>query len=545
MTDSTATHPGVTIFSLIDEVSDFTLRSLLGGSVVSALEALDPSFTETQTLRLIAKRVIDPVEALRSPEMRDVFINALSLEKAQELARKLGVPLRGDIYAALREVSADASAWEKLRSFFGVLHEERAPELTRPAWKQVEPKYGLFSHQRDAAERVIEQLNRTPRKVVLHMPTGSGKTRTAMHVIARHLTENGSSLVCWLAYNSELLEQAFEAFQEAWAHLGNRRVEMVRFWGGRQIDLDSLQDGLVVAGLGKMYAAYSRDPGLLHRLGDRTSLTVVDEAHQVVAPTHRWVVEGLYSKQPRNALLGLTATPGRTWADIPEDQQLSDFFEGCKVTLCVEGYDDPVSYLVDQGYLARPEFHTLEVDSNVRLMDSEMRAVENESDLPESVLRKLGEDGKRNVAIVRKLEDMMSRHQRILFFAASVEQARLVSAILVARGHNSDVVTGETSASARKRLIKHFRSSDPAPMVLANFNVLTAGFDAPNASAALIARPTRSLVLYSQMVGRATRGPQAGGNPKAEIVTVVDTQLPGFGNIAEAFYNWEDVWYEH
>lgn len=77
---------------------------------------------------------------------------------------------------------------------------------------------------------------------------------------------------------------------------------------------------------------------------------------------------------------------------------------------------------------------------------------------------------------------------------------------------------------------------------MCNFGVLTTGFDAPKTSAVVIARPTRSLVLYSQMVGRAIRGVRAGGNPSAEIVTVVDPMLPGFGSIAEAFVNWEDVW---
>jgi len=81
-------------------------------------------------------------------------------------------------------------------------------------------------------------------------------------------------------------------------------------------------------------------------------------------------------------------------------------------------------------------------------------------------------------------------------------------------------------------------------MVLCNFGVLTTGFDAPQTSAVVISRPTRSLVLYSQMVGRAIRGPRAGGNREAEITTVVDTALPGFGDVAEAFTNWEDVWNE-
>jgi len=44
------------------------------------------------------------------------------------------------------------------------------------------------------------------------------------------------------------------------------------------------------------------------------------------------------------------------------------------------------------------------------------------------------------------------------------------------------------------------------------------------------------------MIGRALRGPLAGGNDHAEIATVVDTALPGFRDPAEAFTNWEDVW---
>ena len=91
-------------------------------------------------------------------------------------------------------------------------------------------------------------------------------------------------------------------------------------------------------------------------------------------------------------------------------------------------------------------------------------------------------------------------------------------------------------------MIQRYKNNDPEPRIICNYGVLTAGFDAPRTSAAVIARPTKSLVLYSQMVGRATRGPRAGGNAEAEIVTVVDTNLPGFGDMATAFGNWEDVW---
>jgi len=117
-----------------------------------------------------------------------------------------------------------------------------------------------------------------------------------------------------------------------------------------------------------------------------------------------------------------------------------------------------------------------------------------------------------------------------------------MAALLSALGHQAACVSGATSSPERSRLISWFKANSPEPRLLCNYGVLTTGFDAPQTSAAIIARPTKSLVLYSQMVGRAIRGLKAGGNAAAEIVTLVDTGLPGFGDLGDAFKNWEDVW---
>src|SRR5690606_14200005 len=127
-------------------------------------------------------------------------------------------------------------------------------------------------------------------------------------------------------------------------------------------------------------------------------------------------------------------------------------------------------------------------------------------------------------------------------FATTVEHSDLLAYVLRARGLWARSVTGSTPGSERLAILDQFKASSDEPRVVCNFGVLTTGFDAPQTSAAVIARPTTSLVLYSQMVGRAIRGPEAGGNAAAEIVTVVDSALPGFGDVREAFLNWEDVW---
>ena len=426
--------------------------------------------------------------------------------------------------------------------FFGIVQEVRAP-FSKPSNKSLlSPKYRLFHHQRTTASKALDMLSKTPRKVVLHMPTGAGKTRTAMHIISEHLRTKEPGLVCWLAQNAELLDQAANEFENAWSYLGNREVNILRFWGSRDTDPMSVNDGVIIAGLGKMYEFDKRHPADMLRLADRTSLIVIDEAHQAIAPTYSSILSALYTKRPSNALLGLTATPGRTWSNITEDQKLSDFFDGNKVMLEVEGYEDPITFLIAEDYLAEPTFRTLNSQAGLQLSKKDISDLSASVDIPQALLQRLGEDTQRNLRIITGIEDLTKRHNRIMFFAPSVDNARLISALLVSRGYVSYVVTGITETTERERIVRRFRSNSSQPMILCNYGVLTTGFDAPSVSAAMIARPTMSLVLYSQMVGRATRGPKAGGNSTAEIITVIDPRLPGFSSIADAFKNWEDVW---
>ena len=141
-----------------------------------------------------------------------------------------------------------------------------------------------------------------------------------------------------------------------------------------------------------------------------------------------------------------------------------------------------------------------------------------------------------------EVEKLAKDHRRILVFGSSVEGARLLATALDAHGMvDARVVTGNTPVHDRRRLINWYKEDTNAPRVLCNYGVLTTGFDAPLTSAAVICRPTKSLVLYSQMVGRAIRGERAGGNKLAKIVTVVDRNLPGFRDLSEFFTNWEDA----
>ena len=363
-----------------------------------------------------------------------------------------------------------------------------------------------------------------------------------MHVVADSLRAHEPSVVVWLASGRELLEQAVVAFEEAWTRLGTRPVDIGAMWGDRMPDLETFSDGFLAVGLAKGWATISRtDPDWAARMSKRTRLVVFDEAHQSIARTYRRITEDL-TLDYRCALLGLTATPGRTWADIDKDGELADFFSGNKVTLEVPG-ENPIEYLIDHGYLARPNFRTLLSRPGLDITGNERARIARALEIPHEIVTTLSMSEQYVSAVLGAIEELLQAdHRRVLVFAASVQHARMLSAILIARDVRTHVVTGQTPVRVREHAIRTFKSDDETPMVLVNFGVLTTGFDAPRASAVVIARPTQSLVLFSQMVGRAIRGPKAGGTETCEIVTVVDPSLPGFGDVAAAFMNWEDVW---
>src|SRR4029077_7031354 len=111
-----------------------------------------------------------------------------------------------------------------------------------------------------------------------------------------------------------------------------------------------------------------------------------------------------------------------------------DFFARKKVTLKVPGYDNPVKYLIDEGYLATPVFRRIEADTRLQLSASERRAVEETFDLPSTVLERLGRHERRNLLIIHEIEQLIRRHKRLIVFAASVDQSGLLAAVLNARG---------------------------------------------------------------------------------------------------------------
>lgn len=523
--------------------TDADVRRLLAPSVASLLNKLGSEALTGDTLRQVVTGSRTPYEYLSDPGARLALVDMLTVSQSKVLAARLNLDASADPFTTLKSASVqlDSGQLDTVLDFFGAQKTPPPASMSGSA-STATANYRLFPHQRNALRRTRAQLLDTPRRVILHMPTGAGKTRTAMNLAAEHLRENDPSVMVWLAYSRELLEQAASEFETAWSYLGNRDVDLVRYWGNADSDLTQITDGVVIAGLDKIYSLSQRSANDVFTLGDRTSLVVFDEAHQSIAKTFASVTEKLANKNPTTGLLGLTATPGRTWADMDKDAELSNFWGKKKVMLEIEGHTNPIDYLIEAGYLARPVFRTVNADAGVTPSTDDLANLGERLDISDELLDRLAEDELWNAQVIATTEELLTRHRRVIVFATNVAQAETLAAVMRARGSAAATVTGTTPSHLRTSVLQRYQSNSEQPMAIFNYGVLTTGFDAPSTSAAVIARPTMSLVLYSQMIGRALRGPKAGGNVEAEIVTVTSPELPGFGNPAEAFTNWEDVW---
>ena len=520
------------------------LQQFLGDSCTRLLALLDSTMASPAFLRRLVHGSIGSDGLLLNSVSRTQLMLLLRLDEADRLCIALGINPQPEPYLMLRNCSIPrGSARESaLFNYF---------ELPIPAMDstEVDPdatlshgSYPLFKHQRIASRKVLGQIRTSPHRVLLHMPTGSGKTRTAMNVICDHLRSSEPTVVIWLASGEELCDQAAEEFLAAWSRLGDRTVTLKRFWGTHQLNLNGFYDGILIAGLPKLIRMANQEFTKIGELGTRSSLVILDEAHQAIAPQYKHVLEALLTHHSNSALIGLSATPGRTWNDVEADEKLAIFFTRRKVGLEIPGFSNPVDYLVQEGYLAKANFTSLLYQPGFHPSENDLIKLRDSLDVPQNILERLGEDEQRNLAIITKVEQLAKTHQRIIVFASTVSHAHLVSNVLRARGLNSSAITTRTGNQERTRNIDEYKSKKPGPIVLCNYGVLTTGFDAPQTSCAVIARPTKSLVLYSQMVGRAIRGTEAGGNKQADIITVIDQQLPGFGGVADAFANWEDIW---
>ena len=330
----------------------------------------------------------------------------------------------------------------------------------------------LRVYQSEALRAVRDAYRAGKRRVIVSLPTGTGKTVVFAH-FPRVLNMKKRLLV--LAHREELLLQARDKFRSIDPEL---KVEI------EQAGTHAAADAKVVIA---SVPTLARSGARLSRLQpDEFSIVVVDEAHHAVAPSYRRIFDhfGLFEPQVSRYLIGFTATPRRG-----DKQGLGEVFE----EVC---YARDMREMIADRYLC--PIAGWRVDSNLSLDNVKVR----HGDFIESQLAHVVNTPLRNGLLVKAYRDF-APGRRAIVFCVDVAHAKDVHRAFAEAGIGAAAIWGELSRDERRRTLTAFSAGKID--VVTNCNVLTEGFDEPRVDCVIMARPTKSKLLYAQMVGRGTR----------------------------------------
>ncbi|NOH91416.1 DEAD/DEAH box helicase [Vibrio sp. AIC-3] len=341
--------------------------------------------------------------------------------------------------------------------------------------------YTLRPYQADSVKSVIHYFRKHQTPAVLVLPTGAGKS-----LVIAELARLAKGRVLVLAHVKELVEQNHEKYEGY-----------------------GLKGSIFSAGLGRketdqqvVFASVQSVVRNLDSFSNQFSLLVIDECHRVPdekTSSYQKVITHLRENNSGIKVLGLTATPYRlgmgwiyqyhTRGQVRSDEPR--FFRDCIFEL-------PIRYLLDEGFLTPARM----IDAPVLSYDFSQLKPASTGRYKEAELDMVIEQSKRATPqIVDQIIHLAQDKLGIMVFAATVRHAQEILGLLP-EGEAS-IVIGDTPTLERDQIISDFK--ERKIKFLVNVSVLTTGFDAPHVDLIAILRPTESISLYQQIVGRGLR----------------------------------------
>jgi superfamily II DNA or RNA helicase len=338
------------------------------------------------------------------------------------------------------------------------------------------PSLELRPYQRDAVTAIEAAALRGVKRMVVSLPTGSGKT-----VIFAHVIVGKAQRTLILVHRDELIRQTLDKLQMV-AQGAALDVGIIK------AERDEHAGDIVVASV-QTVQRESR----LQRLAQTFGLVVVDEAHHA-QPDNSYgrILDHVGVWQDDGPLvIGFTATPFRPNNDpiISTEAEPACFDEVV--------YSLPLMALISQGYLspivAKGIFlEGLDLDK-VRVRHGDYV----ETDLAEAMLA-----ANAPTHLLRGYQEL-APERRALIFCPTVAMAYAVENTFAAAGLHAATVVGATPPEERQAIYQAVRAGHVHALVTCA--VLTEGFDEPSIDCIMLARPTKSKVLMFQCLGRGLR----------------------------------------
>ena len=313
------------------------------------------------------------------------------------------------------------------------------------------------------------------KSVMLQMPTGTGKTRLFVSIV-RDLHYWGALhkqavKILILAHRQELIEQISETlgytYHQAHGIIMSNNVEHKKL---------PVQVGSV--------------PTLVRRISrweDKDfDIIIIDEAHHVKADSYKRIIK----QYPKARLLGVTATPYRL-----NGAGFHPEFEKLIISW-------PISQFIERGYLCDYLYYSIRPDSDLQSEIDTMKIDRYDGDYLDSEMMHVMDRGEIRAKIVNTYLKF-AKGKKGIVYTVNKEHNRHLKEQFIAAGITSEVVDSDTPKDERNRIVESFRKGEID--ILCNVNIFSEGFDCPDIEFVQLARPTKSLAMYLQQVGRGLR----------------------------------------
>ena len=351
--------------------------------------------------------------------------------------------------------------------------------------------FQLRDYQQEAVAATLKHFRKSNESAVIVLPTGSGKS-----LVIAELARLANRKILVLTHVKELVEQNHEKYQSFGLTAGIYSAGLKQKDTQHQVTFASIQSA-------------ARN---LEHFNHEYSLIIIDECHRVnlandsseeddntASNQYQTIIEHLKKHNPEVKLLGLTATPyrlGMGWIYRKHYRGIMRSEQSRPFEHCI--YELPLRYLIKKQFLTEPKL----VDATIEHYDfSTLKGNTYGEYSSTDVNQLLSKHHRVTKGIIEQVIELSENRKGVMIFAATVEHAKEIYGYLPSEC--SALITGDTHNAERDLLITRFKKKEIKYLV--NVSVLTTGFDAPHVDMIAILRPTQSVSLYQQIIGRGLR----------------------------------------
>jgi len=332
-------------------------------------------------------------------------------------------------------------------------------------------KLSLRPYQKKAIGECYKKIREGFRKPLIYAPTGAGKSLLSSHIIKDASSRN--KRVLFLVHRDPLVQQTVKTLVGYGLH--EDKIGFIKAGYPHASD----EDDVIVASIQSLARRdFPNDIGLI----------VVDEAHTTAFYSTYSKVQDYYAHDGRTGaiVIGLSASPWRT----KPGEAMKTYFDAIVIAASMTD-------LIKDGYLAQPRYFGFG-----GLIDLSEFEIGYDGDYKGAEVKAACMADGFNERIIEEYKELCPERTGIAF-CASVKQSEYLSKLFNDAGLTAEHIDANTPSTERQNMYARLASGQTR--VLCSVGTLTEGFDVKSIGAVILARPTRSNALYTQMCGRGLR----------------------------------------